>query len=103
MEIKKFIVGRWYRIKDYPNDYRKCSDNLLSPTGYMSYNEKITDYKYDNEGGSCGSRDNRLKLVDLSEILHYLPDNHPDKLDYCKQANTDYKYLILFFKKLNII
>jgi hypothetical protein len=103
METKEFIIGRWYSIKDYSRSYRKCSHNLPDSAGYMFYSERINDTKYDNESGECGNRNNRLKLVDLSEILDYLPNNHPDKLDYYKQTNTDYKYLILFFKKLNII
>lgn len=100
MTKEKFIVGNWYRIKEYPTDYRKCLD-AKEKNGYMSYGDSIQNNIYVNERGLCGSKNRRLQPMNLSEIQEYLPFGHPDKFSIIVPSKEN-KYIIKLFKKLGI-
>ena len=74
----EFIPGKWYKLIDCENAYRKCS--RIPVENRLPYSELIGNGSYRCETGS--SRDlTRIKLLeDLSEIQEYLPDGHPDKI-----------------------
>lgn len=84
----EFIVGCWYKITDFTNGYRKCSNSKLDGA-YMLYDERI-DSNYVKDNGSCGANNNRLQLLtDLSEIQEYLPEGHVDKIIKPKYTFTN--------------
>jgi hypothetical protein len=74
----EFIPGKWYKLINCENAYRKCSK--IPVENKLSYSELIGNSGYRCETGSSGDL-TRIKLVeDLSEIQEYLPDGHSDKI-----------------------
>ena len=74
----EFIPGKWYKLIDYENAYRKCSKIPVDDS--LPYSELIGRNGYRCETGSSEDL-TRIKLIeDLSEIQEYLPDGHPDKV-----------------------
>ncbi len=74
----EFIPGKWYKLIDCENAYRKCSQ--IPVEDRLPYSELIVNSDYRCETGSSGDL-TRIKLVeDLSEIQEYLPEGHPDKV-----------------------
>ena len=74
----EFIPGKWYKLIDCENAYRKCSK--VPVENRLPYSELIGKYGYRCEIGSSEDL-TRIKLVeDLSEIQPYLPNGHPDKI-----------------------
>ena len=70
-----FIVGKWYKYKDWYIKYKETVNGLFKSS------EEITNYKkYYKSTNSYGEADHeKVLLEDLSEIQQYLPDGHPDK------------------------
>ena len=74
----EFIPGKWYKLTDCENAYRKCSQ--IPVENRLPYSELIEKSGYRCETGSSEDL-TRIKLVkDLSEIQEYLLDGHPDKI-----------------------
>ena len=74
----EFIPGKWYKLIDCENAYRKCSK--IPVEDRLPYSELIGKFGYKCETGSSEDL-TRIKLVeDLSEIQEYLPEGHPDKI-----------------------
>lgn len=74
----EFIPGKWYKLINCKNAYRKCSK--IPVEDRLPYSELIENGGYRCETGSIGDL-TRIKLIeDLSEIQEYLPEGHPDKV-----------------------
>ena len=74
----EFIPGKWYKLIDCENAYRKCS--RIPVEDKLPYSEVIGSGGYRRETGSSVDL-TRIKLLeDLSEIQEYLPDGHPNKI-----------------------
>jgi hypothetical protein len=89
---QNFIVGRWYKYKDWYIKYKETVG------GIFKCSEQINDdRKYNKYDGFFGEADhNKVLLEDLSEIQQYLPDGHPDKItpsipEYVEYIDTKYK------------
>lgn len=73
---KDLIKGRWYV---YANNYFIKFDRLVH--GSTKCSEYISDsLTYYDNGGNC-TQDGYLE-ADMSIVTKYLPDNHPDKVNY---------------------
>lgn len=77
----QFIVGKWYK---YNNWYLKYSGH--SKDGIWQASETIDNNKNhvyrDNGNFGYDTDSEKILLTDLSEILEYLPENHPDLEKY---------------------
>lgn len=81
----EFIPGKWYKLIDCENTYRKCSDHPIK--NRLPYSELISGRGHQFSYGNCNEL-KRLKLVeDLSEIQEYLPEGHVDK--FCETCNGE--------------
>ena len=93
----EFIPGKWYKLIDCENAYRKCS--RIPVENRLPYSELIGNGSYRCETGSSIDL-TRIKLLeDLSEIQEYLPDGHPDKIgSFNFEVGKWYKFLNGSFK-----
>lgn len=84
MNKEKLIVGKWYRITNgkslsIGNDiwygkYLTSEGNLITTSNHIHHT--LTDYR--GNFGEPGQY--TFTPIDISEIDHLLPDNHPDKI-----------------------
>lgn len=76
MDKDKFIIGRWYKYKNWYIKYKETVDGIFVSS------EEINNYKnYKKCDSLFGKPDHeKVLLEDLSEIQEYLPEGHPDKI-----------------------
>ncbi len=75
---KYFEIGKWYKLKNYPNSYRRCCDSEIVDNR-MKYDQGIVDGKFIYDRSTTNMLFLEL-LTDLSEIQQYLPEGHIDKI-----------------------
>lgn len=84
-KMKTLEKGKWYKRITVPRTFIKFSH--LEKDGNIRSSEDICNKTYCNKNSGFGFDIDEFVLVtDLSEISDYLPENHPDKIDY----NKDY-------------
>jgi hypothetical protein len=79
-----YKIGQWYQYKNFPNEFRKCSQER---TDKLCFSEKITHeglnkktHKCGNDWGNYSFNEDNCIPVDISVIAKYLPEGHPDLL-----------------------
>lgn len=78
-----YKIGQWYQYTDHPQTFRKCSSKR---TDRLVYSEKIENgfHSYANDWGNYPfvEKNKECIPVDISVIAQYLPENHPDLLNF---------------------
>ncbi len=101
----KFEVGKWYKASNISGKgYFKFS-SWRQANKIISETCTIYDGRY-SERGEISNSDwfKQVIGVPLSEILEFLPENHPDRLikEPVVHKKEDMRYLIKLFKELGI-
>jgi len=106
-----FIIGNWYKyIENDKSAYYIKIENVLETNKLngnfrkIYYSEKIQNNKHLICAGYWANTEMETialeNPVDISEIVEFLPKDHPDLLKITKQS---YEYLIPFLKENNIV
>lgn len=76
-----YKIGQWYQYKNSPQYFRKCSKERGDK---IVYSEKINygEHYYTNDWGNIPFKGGNCIPVDISVIAQYLPENHPDLLNF---------------------
>jgi hypothetical protein len=73
--MEKLIKGKWYQSlksnKYYKHNYNKNGENYCSE--YINENNV---YRCQSDYNTLSI--NEIRLINISEIAHFLPKNHPD-------------------------
>lgn len=97
MKKEDFIVGNWYKSK-YDNYFKF----LKFENDWFCSSREIINNKWIGLGGCFGGWSMLLQEVNISEIAHLLPDNHPDlQLINNIKIDENMDYLIPILKKIN--
>jgi hypothetical protein len=99
MNKEDFIAGDWYnynnnyyKFKEFKNDYFYCSEYI--------YNSIWRARVWDRIWFGLVGMDS---IINISEIAHLLPKNHPDLLLLNKEIiEQDYSYLIKILERYGI-
>ena len=97
MKEENFIVGNWYK-SEYDNYFKF----LKFEDGYFYSSEEIVNNEWSEIGLGHASRGFFIEnKVNISEIAHLLPDNHPDlQLINNIKINENMDYLIPILNKI---
>jgi len=109
MEKYGFIIGNWYKyIENDKSAYYIKIENVTDTSNSngifrkIFYSEKIQNNKHLIYAGYWANTEMETialeNPVDISEIIEFLPKDHPDLLKITKQS---YDYLIPILTKLN--
>ena len=80
------IVGKYYRVgldKNYIAKYIEIKDDIFISDGYFIHNNKYR--KSFNHRSEITREYNNPELVDISEIINYLPKEHPDRINFYRK------------------
>lgn len=79
MKANEFKVGSWYKMELDGNAWYICFKEILE--GRKLYSNSFINKGQFNKNGYFGNHEdyNWAPLLDLSEIVEFLPTGHPDK------------------------
>lgn len=103
MKLEELIVGRWYRAYKSQSYYIKFKETENNYQIICSeYIEISNNNKHYNCGGNCGTLE-ELTDVNIENIIKFLPENHPDIIEYNNSLiSQDYTYIITLLTKYHI-
>ena len=88
----EFIPGKWYKYNGWYIKYKDHVDDIWRSSEQINYSKKYS--KIESRFGERDSDDEKILLLDLSEIQEYLPDGHPDKIgSFNFEVGKWYKFL----------
>lgn len=102
VEQSKFEVGKWYKsnICRYYGKFLRIGN---TPSYYFVTSEKITDSGYSYKEYGFNNDKKWELLTDLSEIQHFLPNTHPDKINKVLPNSAITSKKLSEFKYLDVI
>lgn len=100
MKKKDFIIGNWYKI-DGTKYYGKLTSEIIDDDKFPSTEYITSNGKYSSNGNYFNLTTNIIE-VDISEIAHLLPNNHPD-LIIKQEIINDLSYIKPLIKLLEEI